>query len=158
MMRQSAGDLRGVWVAKARHLDSRGHFADYPPKRREEVLRKGFLGAWTPDRAIVTARKQVELGIEWRTQKFMNEMRDHFGLVGEDIRLALLDILGEIPPESYEPPRELEEPSGCPFIFHCARLDCLIYLKIQIQGTMKKPRVLFWSCHPPVYSGKKEQR
>ncbi|SPF31950.1 hypothetical protein SBA4_1060015 [Candidatus Sulfopaludibacter sp. SbA4] len=63
----------------------------------------------------------------------------------------MLDILGEVPPESYEPPRQLQEPPGCPFIFHCKRLGHQIYLKIQIQGGVKKPRILFWSCHPPMH-------
>ena len=38
-----------------------------------------------------------------------------------------------IPVEFYEPPRELEEPPGYPFVFHCGRLNCMTYLKIQIQ-------------------------
>jgi hypothetical protein len=81
IMRQATDDLRGLWVARAKDLDSKGYFAAYPPKRRQEILKKGFLGEWPPDRAIVIARQQVELGIEWRTAKFVNEMRDHFGLV-----------------------------------------------------------------------------
>ncbi|SPF31949.1 hypothetical protein SBA4_1060014 [Candidatus Sulfopaludibacter sp. SbA4] len=74
-----AGDLRGLWVANAKHLDSKGHFADYPPKRRQEVLKKGFLGEWPPDRTTIVARQEVEFGYEYRTPKFVNEMRDHFG-------------------------------------------------------------------------------
>ena len=110
-----AGDLRGGWIAKAKDLDSIGHFADYPLRRRQEALQKGFLGEWPPDRALIVARRQVGLGYGVvYTPKFVNEMRDHFGLVGDDIRHALLDILGEVPPESYEPPRQLRDPPGCP--------------------------------------------
>src|ERR1039457_3801494 len=116
-MRQATDDLRSLWIARAKDLDSGGYFAAYPPKRREEILKKGVLGEWPPDRAIDIARKQVGLGIVRRTPEFVNEMRDHCGLVGDDIRNALLDILAETPPESYEPPRELEEAPGGPFIF-----------------------------------------
>jgi hypothetical protein len=142
--------LRNQWIRNAERLNHQGHFARYPPRQREEVLRKGFLGPWPPNRAIVIAREQAEKGQAVRTPKFNDEMRNHFGLVGEEVREAVVKILGELPPESYEPPAELQEPCGCPFRFRSKTLGGEVYFKFQVRGT-RKPRVLFWSCHPPVY-------
>ena len=142
--------LRNQWIRNAERLNHQGHFARYPPRQREEVLRKGFLGPWPPNRAIVIAREQAEKGHAFWTPKFNDEMRDHFRLVGEEVREAVLKILGELPPESYEPPAELQEPCGCPFRFRSKTLGGEVYFKFQVRGT-RKPRVLFWSCHPPVY-------
>lgn len=142
--------LRNQWIRKAERLNRQGHFARYPPHQREEVLRKGFLGRWPPDQAIVIAREQAEKGQAFWTPKFNDEMRDHFGLVGEEAREAVLKILAELPPESYHPPKDLEKPPGHPFEFRCKTLHREVYFKFQVRGT-KKPQVLFWSCHPPVY-------
>jgi len=143
--------LRNHWIKNAHELDRQGRFAKYSRKQRAEVLRKGFLGQRPPDRALAIARQKVEEGYAHRTPKFNDEMRDHFGLVGEEVREALMLILDEVPPESYDPPAELEEPPGCPFLFRCKTLGAEVYFKFQVTGTAKKPRVLFWSCHPPIY-------
>jgi hypothetical protein len=132
-------------------LDRQGHFAKYPGAQRAEVLKKGFLGPLPPDRAIDCARDQAEKGFAVRTEKFNDEMRDHFGLVGEEVRGAVLKILDEIPPESYEPPRELDEPPGCPFIFGSRTLRREVYFKFQVKGTAQRPRVRLCACHPPLY-------
>ena len=47
--------------------------------------------------------------------------------------------------------------SGFPFIFDSAILGGEIFFKFQIVGTAKKPQVLFWSCHPPVYGIKRDK-
>ena len=112
-----AGDPRRLWVTRAKQLDSKGHFAGYATKRRREVLKKGFLGEWPPDRAIVIASRHVELGYEWRTPKFVNEMRDHFGLVGDDIRYALLEIPGRGPSRVVRTPSRTRGPARVPFHF-----------------------------------------
>src|SRR5271169_5550910 len=96
-------------------------------------------------------------GHGYRTDRFNDNLREHFRLVGAEVRDKLLQVLDDIPPESYEPPFELEEPPGCPFIFPCTVLGCEIFFKFQIAGTAKKPRVLFWSCHPPLYGIKREK-
>ena len=75
-------------------------------------------------------------------------------VVGEEVQQRTLSILEVLPPEAYEPPYELEEPPGSPFIFHCDVLGCEVYFKFQITGTAKSPRVLFWSCHPPRFKRK----
>ncbi len=103
------------------------------------------------------AREQAGRGPGYRKDKFNDEMREHFRLVGAEVRDKLLQVLDEIPPESYQPPSELSEPPGYPFIFPCSVLGCEIYLKFQIVGTAKKPQVLFWSCHPPRYGIKREE-
>ena len=144
-------DLRKRWIANAETLDKNGHFAQYSRKQRDEVRKKGFLGPYPPDQVIKIAKEQEERGYAFRTTKFIDEMRRHFGLVGEEVREKLLRLLDEIPPESYEPPRKLNEPPGCPFIFPSGVLGCAVFLKLQITGTSAKPRVLFWSCHPPQY-------
>ena len=144
-------DLRDRWIANAERLDRRGHFAKYPPKQRDEVLRKGFLGRYPPDQAIKMARAQAEQGHGYRTPKFNDEMRAHFGLVGAEAGDKLLKVLDETPPESYEPPFELIDPPGCPFIFRSSVLGCEVFFKFQIIGSAQKPRVVFWSCHPPRY-------
>jgi hypothetical protein len=100
-------DLRNQWITNAERLDRQGHFVKYSPKQREEILRKGFLGRWPPHRAIAIAREQAEKGHAVRTPKFNDEMRDHFDLVGEEARGAVLKILEELPPQSYEPPTNL---------------------------------------------------
>lgn len=112
---------------------------------------KGLSRDVPPDEVILLARREVERGHAFRKAKFNDEIRDHFGLVGDEVRDALLTILDEVPPQSYTPPRELEDPPGCPFVFHCNYLRSDIYLKIQVAGDNKRPRVLLWSCHPPVY-------
>jgi hypothetical protein len=80
-------------------------------------------------------------------------MRD-FKVVGVEVREKTLSILDEVPPETYEPPHNLEEPPGSPFIFHSSILGCEVYFKFQIAGTAKSPQVLFWSCHPPNFRRK----
>ena len=147
----SGKDLRERWIANADRLDKRGHFANYSSKQRDEVLRKGYLGRYPPDQAIKMARLQAEQGHGHRTPKFNDEMREHFSLVGAEVGDKLLKILDETPPESYEPPFKLNEPPGCPFIFRSSVLGCEVFFKFQIVGTTKKPQVLFWSCHPPLY-------
>jgi hypothetical protein len=144
-------DLRKCWIANAERLERQGHFANYSPRQREEVLRKGFLGRYPPDQAISLAKEQAERGHGSRTGKFNDNMREHFGLVGDEVREKLLEILDEVPPECYEPPYELNEPPGCPFIFASRVLKREVFFKFQIVGTAKKPQVLFWSCHPPSY-------
>jgi hypothetical protein len=111
--------LRNHWIKNAQELDRQGRFAKYSQKQRAEILKKGFLGQWPPDRALAIAKQQVKEGYAHRTRKFNDEMRDAFGLVGEDVREALMRILDEVPPGSYDPPAELEEPPGCPFRFRC---------------------------------------
>ena len=152
----SAADLRKRWIANAESLHRKGHFANYPPKQLAEVLKKGYLGRWPPDDAIGIAMHQAEQGYSHRMPQFNDNMRDH-GLVGEEVREKLLNILKEIPPESYKPPKELSDPPGYPFHFQCRTLRCEVYFKFQILGTTKKPQVLFWSCHPPVYRKKRDE-
>ena len=144
-------DLRERWIANAQSLDQRGHFTRYSSKQREEVLRKGFLGRYPPDQAINIARTQAEQAQAYRTPKFNDELRAHFGLVGAEVGDILLKVLDETPPESYEPPFELNEPPGCPFHFRSSALGCEVFFKFQIIGSAQKPRVVFWSCHPPLY-------
>ena len=139
------------WIGRAARLHREGYFSEYTSSRRDEVLRKGYLGKYSPDQGLVIARRLVKEGISTRTPKFNDEMRDHFQLVGEDVREALVRILDEIRPESYKPPRQLSDPPGLPFHFHSKTLRSDVYFKFQIGGTQKKPQVLFWSCHPPVY-------
>jgi hypothetical protein len=143
--------LRHQWIQRAQELDRHGHFARYSDAQRDEVRRKGFVGPFPPDRAIRCARDQVRQGYAVRTEKFNDEMRDHFGLVGEEVREAVLRILDEVLPGSYEPPRELDEPPGCPFIFRSKTPRCEIYFKFQVKGTAQRPRVKLCSCHPPLY-------
>jgi hypothetical protein len=142
-------ELRERWIANAASLDRKGHFAEYAREQRKEVLAKGFLGQWRPDEALKIARNQVEHGFEFRTSQFTDDMRER-GFVGVEVREALLNILDETPPESYRPPRLLGNPPGYPFIFRCRTTGGKVYFKLQIEGSRKKPRVLFWSCHPPV--------
>ncbi|HXB75112.1 MAG TPA: hypothetical protein VNY05_43170 [Candidatus Acidoferrales bacterium] len=80
----SGKDLRERWIANAERLDKRGHFASYSSKQRDEVLRKGFLASYPPDQAIKMARDQAEQGHGYRTPKFNDEIREHFGLVGAE--------------------------------------------------------------------------
>ena len=102
----------------------------------------------TLEQAIRIARHEAAEGRAFRTPKFLDEMRE-FGAVGEEVRETILSILDELPPEFYEPPFELDEPPGSPFIFDCRCLGCEVYFKFQIKGSAKKPLVLFWSCHAP---------
>src|ERR1039457_4739032 len=98
----SGEDLRKCWIANAERLARLGHFAKYSPKQRSEVLRKGYLGPWAPDQGIKIARKEAELGYAVWTQNYIDDMRN-FGVVGGEVREKTLSILGEVPPESYDP-------------------------------------------------------
>ena len=69
----------------------------------------------------------------------------------EAVRDALLAILREIPAAAYEPPLDLNNPPGYPYIFVCEHFGGRIYFKFQIAGTEQKRRALFWSCHFPKY-------
>ena len=148
MSARDGKSLRDGWIANAKRLDGLGHFARYSPGQREQVLRKGYLGTLSPEQAIRIARHEAAEGRAFRTPKFLDEMRE-FGAVGEEVRETILSILDELPPEFYEPPFELDEPPGSPFIFDCRCLGCEVYFKFQIKGSAKKPLVLFWSCHAP---------
>jgi hypothetical protein len=144
----AADDRRIWWTARAEELDRRGHFRNYPGPQRREVLAKGFLGSWRPDRAVEVALTEFRERRALRTPKFNDELRDCFGLVGEELRRAVLAVLAEAPWDSYQPPAELREPPGYPYVFPSKTLGCRVYLKFQISGSARKPRVLFWSCHP----------
>ena len=150
-MSDGACRLRECWINAAAELDRAGHFTRYSTKQRDEVLRKGYLGPWSPDRSIAIAREQAEKGFAQRTPKFNDEARDNFGLVGEDLRKTILKILDELSPEYYAPPSTLEEPPGCPFRFRSRLLGSDVYFKFQVIGTMQRPQVLFWSLHPPLH-------
>lgn len=145
----NAAELRQHWIANAERLDRKGHFAEYSAKQRQEVLAKGYLGLWRPDEALKLARDQADRGASLRTQQFIDDMRER-GFVGAEVREALLKILSETPAENYRPPRNVHNPPGYPFIFDCRTAGCEIFFKLQIEGSRQKPRVLFWSCHPPV--------
>ena len=148
----SRPEYREKWLRRARELDAQGYFSRYPVVSRREVLRKGYLGALPPDAAIRVAEGLVRNGFYFTTSKIVDEMRDGFGVVGGDsIREAILSILGETPAGSYEPPGTIAEPPGYPFVFRSAGLCARIYFKFQIMGYPKRPRVLFWSCHPPIH-------
>lgn len=148
MQQPEREDLKECWIRRARQLDKEGRFRLYTPRQRAEVLRKGFLGKWPPDMAIKIARSEVKAGRHWRTPRFNDQMRDHYHVVDEDVRNILLKLCEEVPPECYEPPAELRDPPGYPFIFHSKILRDKVYLKFQLLGTGKKIQVLFWSCHP----------
>jgi hypothetical protein len=135
----SGKELRKCWIANAERLDRLGHFARHSPKQRADVLRKGYVGLWAPHDGIKIARREADLVYALRTPKF---------------REQTLSILDEVPPESYEPPYELKEPPGYSFIFQSNILRCEVYFKFQIEGTAKSARVLFWSCHPPLWKRK----
>ncbi len=143
----SGTKLRERWIANAERLDRLGHFVQYSPKQRADVLRRGYIGLWAPDQAIRIARREADLGYALRTSKFVDNMRD-LKVVGAEVREKVLSILDETPPESYEPPYELEEPPGYPFIFRSNILRCETYFKFQIEDTAKTCRALFWSSHP----------
>jgi len=93
-------------------------------------------------------RREADLGYAFRTPNYIDDVRD-FMVVGGEVREKTLSILDEVPPTSYEPPYELEDSPGYPFIFDSSILGCEVYFKFQIKGTAKSPHVLFWSCHPP---------
>jgi hypothetical protein len=141
-------DPRKCWIANAERLARLGHFARYSKKQRTDVLRKGYLGLWAPDQGIKAARGEADLGYAFWTPNYIDDMRD-FMVVGGEVREKTLSILDEVPPACYEPPYELDDPPGCPFIFTSSVLGCEVYFKFQIEGTAKRPQVLFWSCHPP---------
>ena len=145
-------DPRTGWQRRAQELDAQGYFSRYSPKQRAEVLRKGYLGPAAPDAAIGIAKAVVENGYYATTAKILDEFRAEFGVVGiEAVRETLLAILREIPPAACEPPRELNDPPGYPYIFECQHFGGRIYFKFQIAGTERKRRALFWSCHCPKY-------
>jgi putative zinc finger/helix-turn-helix YgiT family protein len=136
-------ELRNRWIANAEGLERNGYFATYSPEQRGEVLRKGFLGRYPPDQAIRLAREQAERGFGYRKGKFNDNMREYFGLVGDEVREKLLEILDEVPPECYRPPYELNEPPGCPFIFRSRVLGREVFFQVPDHGYgQEAPRAL----------------
>lgn len=151
-MNGHAVDPRPGWREKAGLLDRQGYFRLYSRERRAEVLKKGYVGRWAPDRAIGIAREQVDMRIAVWTPQIWDNLRDGFGLAGPEARQAFCAVLDEVRAEYYIPPRELKDPPGIPFIYGSRRLQCQLYLKIQVEGPVTKPRVLVWSCHRAIYS------
>ena len=152
----SPKELRECWIANAQRLDQRETFRGDFTKATRGGLAEGMPSAsGRPIGGLRSLGRDVALGYALRTPKFVDNMRD-FKVVGVEVREKTLSILDELPPESYEPPYELEEPPGYPFVFHSNILGCVVYFKFQIEGSAKNSRVLFWSCHPPL--SKRKQR
>ncbi|MBA3976544.1 MAG: hypothetical protein C0504_20245 [Candidatus Solibacter sp.] len=144
-------DYPALWKAQAKELDRGGYFNLYPADQYAEILRKGYLGSWSPEQSLSIARKAVSKGTHITTQKFRDEIVAHFDILPNDEAGFLLALLDEVPPQFYRAPRELQDPPGCPFVFHSARLGRMLYFKLQVFGTPNRPRVVFWSCHPPLH-------
>jgi hypothetical protein len=139
-----------LWKARAKVLDRQGYFREYDKRFYEEVISKGYLGRHDPEEALQIAKTAVEDGTARYHPKFVDELRDHFNLALFERRAFVLQRLAEIQPDSYEPPHQLEEPPGYPYIFHSRELRIDLYLKFQLHREVRRPHVLFWSCHPPV--------
>lgn len=145
-------NYRALWIRQAQRLDQFGYFAQYPAKRRTEILRKGDLGSHPPDQACRIALDLLARGHYTQTLACANRLQDEFGIVGDEVRKTLLAVLQEAVPESYRPAREVLEPSpGYPFLFQSSTLNSPIYLKFQIQGGAKRPQLRINSCHKPDY-------
>lgn len=144
-------DYPALWKAQAQKLDVQGHFNEYPARRREEVLRKGYVGKENPEEALRLARSKLEAGLAKHTAKVIDELRNHFDILGSESRREfLLERTKEAQPDDYEPPFDLDEPPGYPYIFESPGLARRVYLKFGIGVTGKKCRVAFISCHPPM--------
>jgi len=140
--------LANGWRERAEALGARGHFRLYTIRQREEVLRKGYLGRYRPDAALVLAQRGNSEGRALRTPKYNDEMREWLQAVGPEVRERTQELLAEIPATSYEPPAQLNEPPGLPSVFSSRLAGWIVYFKFQILGSAQKPQVLFWSCHP----------
>lgn len=122
----------------------------------QKYYEKVTLGDFGLTGRYYLAREQVKAGTAMRTPQLADNLRTHFGLVGEEARQALMAVLDETPAEAYVPPRELKDPPGTPFVYDSQQLKCRLYVKVQVEGSEKKPRVLVWSCHPEWYGRKGE--
>ncbi len=143
-------DYPALWKAQAEKLDAQGHFSEYPAKRREEVLRKGYLGKLNPEAALQLASSKLEQGFARYTRKVTDDLRDNFGVVSTESRRGfLLERIREAQPDDYEPPYRLDEPPGYPYIYESSRLVRPVYLKFHIQVLGQRSQVAFISCHPP---------
>lgn len=143
-------DYPALWKAQAEILDACGHFSKYPAERREEVLRKGYVGNENPETALRLAAEKLESGTAKYTSKVLRELEDHYQVLGtEDRRAFLMERTKEAQPDDYEPPHNLDEPPGYPYLFESPGLHSDVYLKFGIEIDGKKCRVAFISCHPP---------
>ncbi|MGQ9633144.1 MAG: helix-turn-helix domain-containing protein [Bryobacteraceae bacterium] len=73
------------WTRKAQFLNGYNWFDRYPYKKRQEILRKGFLGRFPPDQAVGLAQDQVKKGIAVGTPLFN---RKHGLLTSENLKQA----------------------------------------------------------------------
>jgi len=67
----------------------------------------------------------------------------HFKVVGVEVREKTLSILDEVPPESYEPPYELEEAARLSLYLSQQHPRMRGLLQFQIEGTAKNSRSCF---------------
>lgn len=139
-----------LWKARAAELDKRNYFREYDPTSYKEVIHKGYLGRHNPADALKIARSAVDQGYARYQHKFLDEIRDHYGVTLIERRPFLLSRLNEVQPDAYQPPFTLEQPPGYPYIFYSRDLHADLYLKFQITPDRRRSAVLFWSCHPPV--------
>ena len=148
-------DLLRNRIAKALALQSAGHFSRYSSTVLSEVLRKGYIGSTRPDDALRLARQKAAAGTAIRMPTVIDRLRSDFGIVGiAETQRTLSAVLEEASPLAYCPPRELRDPPGYPFIFESKCLRGPVYLKFQIVGSVRNPRVVLWSCHKPDFGWK----
>jgi len=74
----------------------------------------------------------VERGHGNWTAQFNDNVREYFSLVGDEVREKLLEILNEVPPETYDPPTRTQRTAGLPFHFSSRALGREIFFKFQI--------------------------
>ena len=69
-----------LWKARSAELDKRNYFREYDPKSYKEVIHKGYLGRHNPADALIIARSAVDQGYARYQHKFLDEIRDHYGV------------------------------------------------------------------------------
>lgn len=51
-----------IWIEQAERLDREGYFSAYTDRQRDEVLRKGYIGQYSPDEGLALARQHANTG------------------------------------------------------------------------------------------------
>lgn len=137
--------------ARARRLEESGHLRAYPRNRREELLRKGYLGPHPPHEALCEAVARIKGRTYGISPHALDRMRIELGIEPFEAGDALEAAIEEVRPDDYCPPAELRKPPGMPFLWTSRHFGRDMYLKftfVEEHDDLREARLIIHSCHP----------
>lgn len=138
--------------ALAQSLHESGYLQSYPQNRRDELLRKGYLGPHPPHQALCEAVRRIKARTYSISPPVLDRMRMELGIEPFEVGDALEAAVEEIRPEAYYPPGELRKPPGMPFFWVSQHFGREMYFKIAFvaeKDSLREARLFIHSCHPP---------